>query len=114
MQLMVRESIRGERSRFTEDSDRCQGGLQRLQVEPTFFRYLTRESAEGRSRQNRSAVRRPKVKRCIVPFVVAVALMIGAVPAALAGTNGNGAPSGPHYNLNLIGFANGDNVKDTT
>ena len=42
-------------------------------------------------------------------FVASLALT-GTV---LAGT-GNGPPSGPHYNLNLIGFANGDTVKTTT
>jgi hypothetical protein len=42
-------------------------------------------------------------------------VLFAAVPA-MAGTTttGNGAPSGPHYNLNLIGFANGQNVKPTT
>jgi len=33
--------------------------------------------------------------------------------ATAVGGNGNGAPSGPHYNLNLIGFSNGDNIKST-
>src|SRR5262249_25328506 len=50
-----------------------------------------------------------------VVLAVSVALSIGVV-GALAGSNGNGngAPSGPHFNLNLIGFSNGDNVKSTT
>ncbi len=49
-------------------------------------------------------------------FVMAVALtaMIAAavmVPNAMAGNggNGNGAPSGPHYNLNLIGVDKNNN-----
>jgi hypothetical protein len=42
----------------------------------------------------------------------ALALSIGALTAGAGnGDNGNGAPSGPHYNLNLIGFSNGQNVK---
>src|SRR5215470_13180349 len=42
-------------------------------------------------------------------------LSIGAVGAVAGNTKtGNGAPSGPHFNLNLIGFSNGDNVKSTT
>ena len=44
-----------------------------------------------------------------------VALAIGIV-AAVAGNpqTGNGAPSGPHYNLNLIGFADGQTAKGPT
>jgi hypothetical protein len=55
------------------------------------------------------------VKRLIVPLVFVAALVVGAIPAS-AGNDlkGNGAPSGPHYNLNLIGFSNGQNVKNTT
>lgn len=42
-----------------------------------------------------------------------VAAVVFGASAAVAGT-GNGAPSGPHFNLNLIGFSNGQNVKSTT
>ncbi|MDA1128690.1 MAG: hypothetical protein O2913_08330 [Chloroflexi bacterium] len=39
-----------------------------------------------------------------VGFVVAALAIIGSATAVFAGTgNGNGAPSGPHYNLNIIG-----------
>lgn len=43
-----------------------------------------------------------------VSLILIVALMISATPA-LAGT-GNGAPSGAHYNLNIIGVPNAKNV----
>jgi hypothetical protein len=42
-----------------------------------------------------------------------VAAVVFGVSAAMAG-GGNGAPSGPHFNLNLIGFSNGQNVKSGT
>ena len=52
-----------------------------------------------------------------VPYLASAAVVIAAVvfgvSSALAG-GGNGAPSGPHFNLNLIGFSNGQNVKSTT
>ena len=50
-----------------------------------------------------------------VVLALSVVLSVGVV-GALAGSNGNGngAPSGPHFNLNLIGFSNGQNVKSTT
>jgi hypothetical protein len=44
--------------------------------------------------------------RYVVVAAALVALAVFGVAGALGGT-GNGAPSGPHYNLNLIGFANG-------
>ena len=44
---------------------------------------------------------------------VLAAVVIFGVSSALAGS-GNGAPSGPHFNLNLIGFSNGQNVKSGT
>jgi hypothetical protein len=57
-------------------------------------------------------------KRFILPLVAllaAIALTVGVLTATAGnGGNGNGAPSGPHYNLNLIGFSNGQNVKSTT
>ena len=52
-----------------------------------------------------------------VPYLASAAVVIAAVvfgvSSALAG-GGNGAPGGPHFNLNLIGFSNGQNVKSTT
>lgn len=52
-----------------------------------------------------------------LPYLASAAAVIAAVvfgvSSAMAG-GGNGAPSGPHYNLNLIGFSNGQNVKSTT
>jgi hypothetical protein len=44
--------------------------------------------------------------------VLAAGVIFG-VSSALAG-GGNGAPSGPHFNLNLIGFSSGQNVKSGT
>ena len=49
-----------------------------------------------------------------VPIIVLVAflasLLIAALPASAGnGGNGNGAPSGPHYNLNIIGVDNPKN-----
>jgi hypothetical protein len=46
------------------------------------------------------------MKRFLLAAIVCTATCAFAAPAAFAG-NGNGAPSGPHYNLNLIGFAQG-------
>jgi hypothetical protein len=43
-----------------------------------------------------------------ISLILIVALMISATPA-LAGT-GNGAPSGAHYNLNIIGVPNAKNA----
>jgi len=42
----------------------------------------------------------------------ALTLSIGVLTAGAGnGGNGSGAPSGPHYNLNLIGFADSQNTK---
>lgn len=47
------------------------------------------------------------VKRLLV-VGAAIALALSAMPAfASQGTTGNGAPSGPHFNLNIHGVANG-------
>jgi len=43
----------------------------------------------------------------LLVFVVAVFLTVALVVPAFAGEKGNGAPSGPHYNLNLIGVQKG-------
>src|SRR6266566_412173 len=44
----------------------------------------------------------------LASVVSGLLLTIGVVAAAAGnGGSGNGAPSGPHYNLNLIGFAQG-------
>jgi hypothetical protein len=51
--------------------------------------------------------------RRVLVAVFALALFLAAVAAGSAGT-GNGAPSGPHYNLNLIGVANGKTATDTS
>jgi hypothetical protein len=48
----------------------------------------------------------------VLGALAAVALSVGVLTAG-AGV-GNGAPSGPHYNLNLIGFASGQTVKNST
>jgi len=46
--------------------------------------------------------------------VIALVLSVGVVAAAAGnGGSGNGAPSGPHYNLNLIGFAQGQTYPNT-
>ncbi len=50
-------------------------------------------------------------KRTLMAGVLSFGMLLwglGGLTQAGAG-NGNGAPSGPHYNLNLIGFANGQN-----
>ena len=44
------------------------------------------------------------MRRSLFVLVVAVALVVGAQSRPASAT-GNGAPSGPHYNLNLIGVA---------
>ena len=51
-----------------------------------------------------------------VLLLLAILGLVAGSGTAFAGQdgNGNGAPNGPHYNLNLIGFSNGDNVKNTT
>lgn len=56
------------------------------------------------------------MKRLIIAatLALAVAAAIGSIAYAGQITTGNGGPSGAHYNLNLIGFANGQNVKSTT
>jgi hypothetical protein len=43
--------------------------------------------------------------KTLIPLVLAATLLISLSGVALAGQggNGNGAPSGPHYNLNIIG-----------
>lgn len=43
--------------------------------------------------------------RLVLAVVLAVALLASLTGVVLAGT-GNGAPSGPHYNLNIIGVTN--------
>ena len=55
-------------------------------------------------------------KVVLMVAVLSLAVLAAGSGTALAGQsgNGNGAPSGPHYNLNLIGFSNGDNIKNTT
>lgn len=40
-------------------------------------------------------------------IVLTVILLLSLVSTAAAGTKGNGAPSGPHYNLNIIGVPKG-------
>jgi hypothetical protein len=49
------------------------------------------------------------VKARIVVAAVAVVVLVLGISSALAGTGqtGNGAPSGPHFNLNIHGVANG-------
>ena len=49
----------------------------------------------------------------LVSAVAVIAAVAFGVSSAMAG-GGNGAPSGPHFNLNLIGFSNGQNGKSTT
>lgn len=52
-------------------------------------------------------------KLCLTVAAVA-ALVVAAGPAmAGKGGNGNGAPEGPHYNLNIIGVEKGKTVKMT-
>jgi hypothetical protein len=51
--------------------------------------------------------------RRVLVALFALAVFLAAVAAGSAGT-GNGAPSGPHYNLNLIGVANGKTATDTS
>ena len=53
-------------------------------------------------------------KRFIIGVVVVGGLALSALPAMAAqgDITGNGAPSGPHYNLNLIGYAKGETVKN--
>jgi hypothetical protein len=46
------------------------------------------------------------MKRFVIALVAFAAASAFAAPAALAGT-GNGFPSGPHFNLNIHGVANG-------
>jgi hypothetical protein len=65
-------------------------------------------------RDERQPVRRQIVKAQYLAAALAVVAAVAfGVSSAVAGT-GNGAPSGPHFNLNLIGFSNGQNVKSTT
>ncbi len=52
------------------------------------------------------------MKRAITAVAV-LAVGLVAVSAVLAG-NGNGAPSGAHYNLNLIGVPSGKTATDTS
>jgi hypothetical protein len=52
------------------------------------------------------------MKRAITALAV-LAVGLVAVSAVLAG-NGNGAPSGAHYNLNLIGVPSGKTATDTS
>src|SRR5438105_11513525 len=49
------------------------------------------------------------MKRLLIALAVATSLISMASLPALAGTGttGNGAPSGPHYNLNIIGIEKG-------
>src|SRR5438309_1609618 len=70
------------------------------------------------SSQRRRRDRQPEGGRFVKALYSAsaaalVAAVVFGVSSAGAG-NGNGAPSGPHFNLNLIGFSNGQNVKGTT
>lgn len=46
------------------------------------------------------------MRRFVIALTVFAAMSVLATPAALAG-NGNGAPSGPHFTLNIHGVANG-------
>lgn len=52
------------------------------------------------------------MKRLGIVFVAA--LFVAASASTVVAGTGNGAPSGAHFNLNLIGFSNGDNIKSTT
>ena len=47
------------------------------------------------------------MKRFAVTLAAAFAVAMVAGAPAFAGTTGNGAPSGPHFNLNIHGVANG-------
>jgi len=51
----------------------------------------------------------------IALLIAVLALVVTASGTALASQSqtGNGAPSGQHYNLGLIGYANGDTVKNS-
>ena len=42
--------------------------------------------------------------------MIAVSVMLAVIPAIATGNTGNGAPSGAHYNLNIIGVPNPKNV----
>ncbi len=51
------------------------------------------------------------MKKIVVAILVVAMLIVAAVPTVvMAGTNGNGAPSGQHYNINLIGAPNEKNT----
>ncbi len=49
------------------------------------------------------------MKRRVSAVIAATAIAVAVLAATVGvyGGNGNGAPSGPHYNLNLIGLAKG-------
>src|SRR5512143_3019458 len=47
-------------------------------------------------------------------IIVAATFLAASLVSPVAAGTGNGAPSGAHFNLNLIGFSNGDNIKSTT
>lgn len=45
----------------------------------------------------------------LIAVILAVVMVATLGAVAFAGTNGNGAPSGQHYNLNIIGVPNAKN-----
>lgn len=47
--------------------------------------------------------------------ISAITLLVGAMGLSLSAQAGNGAPSGPHYNLNILGktTCSGDDLKNT-
>jgi hypothetical protein len=60
-----------------------------------------------------STVKGKHMVRKVVYWAFATVLVIGLVPASIlgaAGETGNGAPSGAHYNLNIIGMEKAKNV----
>ncbi len=46
----------------------------------------------------------------LIAAVIAVVLLLSLVPTVALAGNGNMAPSGPHYNLNIIGVKNDKNL----
>ena len=47
------------------------------------------------------------MKRTIFTFTLVILIMATAIPVGAVPNTGNGAPSGPHYNLNIIGVPKG-------
>src|SRR5437762_3195471 len=64
----------------------------------------------GWPRPNEPKRQKTKMTKAVWSLVLAAVLTTGIAQAASAGT-GNGAPSGAHYNLNIIGV---DNPKTST